>query len=154
MDALDPPEAKRLLGALVNARPDLLAEVAALASQELGAVGMEQVAEQVAQRVGRLRIEDVWDRSGSRSDGGDMDETEAAWAVVEDAVEPFVRDLERRIRLGRDPEALAICQGVRTSPRRRHDRVAMGAFASKALPDWVSFLTRILGKEPRKGRRR
>jgi hypothetical protein len=111
IDALDPPEAKRLLGALLDGRPDLLAEVAGLASRELGAVSVEGVAADVARAVGRLGIEDAWDRSGRRSDGSFVEETEAAWGVVEDAVEPFVRDVERRIRLGRDEEALALCQG-------------------------------------------
>ncbi|MGH7287055.1 MAG: hypothetical protein ACREI8_03455 [Myxococcota bacterium] len=112
IDALDGSEAKRLLGALLDARPDLLVDVAALASRELGAVSEERVADDVSRAIGRLRIEDVWDRPGQFSEGSHGDDSEASWAVVEDALDPFVQDLGRRIRLGRDAEALALCQGA------------------------------------------
>ena len=32
--------------------------------------------------------------------------------MLEETISPFLRDLERRIQLGREPEALAICQGA------------------------------------------
>ena len=189
IDALEGPEAKRLLGALLDARPELIAEVAALASSELSSISMDQVAEAIARTVGALSIEDVWNRPG-RFPEADGDDTEAAWATVEDAVQPSVTDLERRIRLGRDTEALAICQGTllglyrvhekygeqfldghapdavgdiagwvaetwrksggRARPRRARDRAALRAFVSEALPEWESFLIRIIGREPKK----
>ncbi len=48
VDALDGAEAKRLLAALLDVRPELLMEVAGLAEAELGAVTAEDLAEDVA----------------------------------------------------------------------------------------------------------
>jgi len=112
IDALEPIEAKRLLGSLLDTRPDLVPEVAALADAKLGEVSVESVAEEVAWAIGELRVEDIWDGSGSQSDGSYVEPTEAADAVVDDALAPFVQDLERRIRLGREDEAAGVCQGI------------------------------------------
>jgi hypothetical protein len=112
IDALEPIEAKRLLGSLLDTRPDLVPEVAALADAKLGEVSVESVAEKVAWAIGELQVEDVWDGSCSQPDGSYVDPTEAAYAVVDDALVPFVQDLERRIRLGREDEAAGVCQGI------------------------------------------
>jgi hypothetical protein len=144
IDALDAPESKRLLGALLDTRPDLMEEVAGLASRELGGVSVEGVAAEIARVVGRLRIEDVWDRAGRRSDGSFVEETEAAWGVVEDAAEPFVLDIERSIRLGRAEEALAVCQGALLGLYRVEQEQAdqfLGGYAPDAIGDvawWVA----------------
>lgn len=137
IDALDGPEAKRVLGALLDTRPDLLGEVAELAGSDLGGIDRERVADEVARTVGALRIEDAWVRSGPRADGSYVEETEAAWAVVEDAVEPFARDLERRIRLGRDAEARAICEGTLVG-LYRVDRKYGEQFLDGHAPDAIS----------------
>jgi len=112
IDALEPIEAKRLLGSLLDTRPDLVPEVAALADAKLGEVSVESVAEEVAWAIGELRVEDIWDGSGSQPDGSYVDPTEAAYAVVDDALAPFVQDLERRLGLGREDEAAGVCQGI------------------------------------------
>jgi len=194
LEALDAPEAKRLLGALLDKRPELLADVAALADAKLGAVTVEDVAEDVAFALGELGVEDVWEHSGAQSDGSYVEPSEAASTVVEEALSPFVEDLARRIGLGREGEALAVCQGtllglyrvaqaasegeagfldgygpdcirdtagfvIETwkrggtragsgSARRVRDWAAMHQFASEALPEWRSFLTRMLGRAP------
>jgi hypothetical protein len=113
IDALDGAEAKRVIAALVAARPALLPDVASLASRTLGAVDVEKTARRVAQALGRLGIEDVWDRPGQFSGRTyDDDDGTGAYRLVEERIEPFVRDLERRVRLGRDAEALALCKGT------------------------------------------
>ncbi len=194
IEALDASEAKRLLATLLDARPDLVAEAAALASAELGSMTVERVATDVAHAVEAVRVEDVWERSGPQSDGSYVEPVEAAWAVLEDSIARFTKDLERRIGRGREEEALAICEGAllglyrieqthgeglldghapdfiveaacsvlqtwkksggRARPRGARDWVAMRAFVSKNLPEWRSFLIRMLGREgKRRGRR-
>ena len=194
MDALDALEAKRLLGALLNTRPELLADAAALASAELGSVTVDRVAEDVARAVGALRIEKVWGRSGPQSDGSYVEPTEAVWTVFEESIAPFIEDLERRIRLGHEEAAIAICEGAllalyrveqvhgeafldghapdligeaagfmvdtwkksggRARPRSARHRAAMRAFVAENLPEWRSFLIRMLGREPKQRRSR
>lgn len=194
VDALEAREAKELLGRLLDARPELVQEAAALAGRDLGAVSVKRVAGEVARAVGALGIEDVWSRSGPQPDGGYVEPIEAAWSVLEAAIDPFLRDLERRIQLGREPEALAICQGVllglyrveqaegdefleghapdhlgeaaafvvetwkrgrgREKPRGPLDRDSMRAFFREELPEWKSFLIRVLGRAPKRLARR
>jgi hypothetical protein len=194
VDALAAPEAKRLLATLLDARPDLVAEVAALAGAELGSVTVQQVAEDVAGAIGALRIEKVWGRSGPQSDGSYVEPTEAVWTVFEESIAPFIEDLERRIRLDHQEAAIAICEGTllglyrvekvygegfldghapdligeaagfvvetwkksggRARPRGTRDWAAMRAFVSKDVPEWQSFLIRMLGREPKQRRRR
>ena len=43
---------------------------------------------------------------------GYVEPTEAAWEILEEAVEPFVADIERRIALGLEDAALQLCQGM------------------------------------------
>jgi hypothetical protein len=112
LDALDATESKRLLAAILAAHPELVAEAAELADAQLGAVTVEDVAEDVAFAVGELHVEDVWERSGPRADGEYVEPTEAAWTVVEEAVAPFIHDLARRLELGRRAEATVLCQGT------------------------------------------
>jgi hypothetical protein len=190
VDALEAREAQALLGRLLDARPELVEEAAALASHDLGAVRVKRVAGEVARAVGALRIEDVWSHSGPQRDGSYVEPTEATWIVLEAAINPFLRDLERRIELRREPEALAICQGAllglyrveqaagddfleghapddlrgaasfvvetwkrgrgRASPRGSLDRDPMRAFSREALPEWESFLIRVLGRAPKR----
>ena len=54
VDALDPREAQALLGHLLDARPELVEEAAALAAHDLGAVSVKRVAGGVARAVGAL----------------------------------------------------------------------------------------------------
>jgi len=112
VDAVDGAEAKRLLSALLAAHPELLAETADLADAQLRAVVMEDVAEDVASVLEELCVEDVWGRAGAQPDGSYVEPSEAAWDLVEETLAPYLRELERRVALGRREEATAVCQGT------------------------------------------
>ena len=112
LDALDATEAKRLLATILDAHPELVAEAGDLADAQLAAVTVEDVAEDVALALGALHVEDIWERSGTHADGEYVEPTEAAWAVVEEAVAPFIEDLARRVELGRRAETTVLCQGT------------------------------------------
>ena len=133
LDSLDGAEAKRLLGTLIDAHPDLLVEVAALTDEQLGAVTAESMAEEVAFALEGLSVEDVWERAGAHADGSYVEPTEAAWEVVEKTVAPFLADLARRAALGRAAEATAICQGVLLALYRVSD--GDGEFLEGHAPD-------------------
>jgi len=112
LGALDAAETKRLLATMLDAHPELVAEAADLADSELGSLTLEGVADNVVFELELLHVEDIWERSGTQHDGEYVEPTEAAWEVVEEAVEPFIEDLARRIELGRRAEATALCQGL------------------------------------------
>jgi hypothetical protein len=133
VDALDGAEAKRLLATILEAHPELLDTVADLANEQLADVTPEGVAEDVEFAVGALCVEDIWDRSGTQRDGEYVEPTEAAWTVVEEALSPFMADLERRIELGSGDEAAAVCQGTLLGLYRLSQRE--GEFLDGWAPD-------------------
>jgi len=135
IDVLDASERKRLLKSLLDAHPELLAETAATADAELSAVNVEDVAEDVALVVGELQIEDVWERSGAQlaSSAGTeptaSGKPQGSWS-----------------RLGRR------AQGEQ-GPGGSRDGAAMQAFVYENLPEWQTFLIRMLGRKPKQRRR-
>jgi hypothetical protein len=56
-------------------------------------------------------VDDVRGRAG-RHEWGYVEPTEAAWEVLEEAIEPFIEDIKRQSDLGLEKEALETCKGV------------------------------------------
>ena len=44
--------------------------------------------------------------------GGYVEPSEAAWNVIEKVVTPYFHDLERRVKLRHEDEALEVCKGI------------------------------------------
>lgn len=111
LDGLKPEEANDLLRRLLAAHPDLVDEAERTARSLLGAVTFEGIADEVEAAVRALHIADLNRRAG-RHQWGYVEPTEAAWDILEEALEPFIKDMKRRIKLGLEAEALEICKGV------------------------------------------
>ena len=43
---------------------------------------------------------------------GYIEPTQAAWNVIEKVVKPHFHDLERRLKLGHEDEAVEVCKGI------------------------------------------
>jgi hypothetical protein len=111
LDRLKAEEAQDALRRLLEAHPDLRIEAEEIARSLLREVDFEAVADEVEEAVGSFDIEDLNGRAG-RHEWGYVEPTEAAWEILEEAVAPFVEDMNRQIELGLEPEALEICKGV------------------------------------------
>jgi hypothetical protein len=155
VEALTADEKSRLLSTLLDAHLELVGEAAERAEAELGAVKSEAIAGAVARTLGALDIEDAWDRSGQRAHGEYVEETEATWAVIEEAIEPFLADLRRRLVLGRWDEADALCQGVLLGlDRLAVDPTELLADHAPDALDELAWLALDTWKKPPKGARR
>ncbi len=75
------------------------------------AVTLEAVADEVEDAVRAVDLDDVYSRSG-RHGSGYTEPGEAAWELIEEAIEPFLGDIERHARLGFEAAALEVCQGI------------------------------------------
>jgi hypothetical protein len=84
-------------------------------------VSIETVAAEVETAVDMLDLDDLNDRAGSHAQGY-VEPTEAAWELVEDAVEPFLEDIRRRAETGEDAAALNTCAGVVLGLYRLRDK--------------------------------
>jgi hypothetical protein len=111
LEQLEDGEAHALLRRLLAAHPDLRTEAEKLARALLCEVRFESVADDVEQALRTLNLDDLGSRAGRRRDGY-TSPTEAAWQLLEEAVDPFLSDLKRHLELGLYREALEICKGV------------------------------------------
>lgn len=74
-------------------------------------MSFESVADNVEHVARALDLDDLGRRAG-RHRGGYTEPSQAAWELLEEAVEPFLEDMERKMELGLKTEALEICKGV------------------------------------------
>lgn len=111
LERLEPGEAQVVLQRLLAAHADLRAEAEQIARGLLGEVTLESVADDVEHALRSLDLDALGSRAG-RHRGGYTSPTEAAWELLQEAVDPFLSDLKRQMKLGLEMEALEICKGI------------------------------------------
>lgn len=111
LEHLEGSETHALLRRLLAAHPHLRTEAEELARALLREVRFESIAEDVEQAPRTLNLDDLGSRAGRHRDGY-TSPTEAAWQLLEKAVDPFLLNLKRYLELRLDREALEICKGV------------------------------------------
>jgi hypothetical protein len=111
-DCLDVPsgdEAQIALQDLLSSRPDLILDARRAANALLATVSFADVAADVVDALQALDLDDL--DAGPRP-GGYVEPSEAAWNVIEKVVTPYFHDLERRVKLRHEDEALEVCKGI------------------------------------------
>lgn len=111
LDALSDAEHAAVLAAVLALHPELRPEAEDAARRLLGDASIENVAESVARALEELPLDAIATRSGRIRGRGYVHATEAAWEIVNDAVEPFLTDMRRRALLGLDA-AGAVAAGI------------------------------------------
>jgi hypothetical protein len=140
---LDERERAGVLAALLTDRSELHAEVERLAAALLGHVRVESVAVEVRTELAELELIDLAVRAGRQPGGGYVHETDAAYELVEAAVQPFVDDLHRRARVGMHEAAAKLALGVLTGlylcrgPRDGTVLAYAGTDTTEELAAWV-----------------
>jgi hypothetical protein len=112
LDRLGPEEAARLLPQLLKSHPELRIEIEALALKLITTVDPEEVADDLEFEFSGIHQEEIWDRSGSDSDGSYTAPDEAAGQLCEEALAPFLEDLRRLLSMGQADSALAQVKGM------------------------------------------
>lgn len=111
VDALTPEQANWLLAVLLRRHEDLLPEAEALMDDQWSQVEPDDVAEELIETWRALDIDDLNQRSAP-SRYGYTSPDEAAWELLEEPLEPWQKDIRRRLALSRRQEALRVLQGV------------------------------------------
>lgn len=111
LDALSGAEHGRVLTELLTSHPELRSEAEDTARRLLDDASVDAIAESVARALEELPLDALAMRSGRIRGRGYVHETEAAWEIVEEAVEPFLVDLRRRAGLGLKT-AVAVATGI------------------------------------------
>ncbi len=105
-------ERGQVLDALVAERPDLAVEAERLAAALLSSASIGEVADEVALALLGIPLDALGARTGRVRGRGYVHEVDAAWELVEEAIEPFRSDLERRAALGSSDAASALVIGI------------------------------------------
>jgi repressor LexA len=109
VDVLTGEEAGAVLRALLKAHPDLLPDARLAADRQLATVSFSDVAERVCAGLQALDLDDLDAGPHAR---GYVESSEAAWYAIERVVAPYINDLERRVKLRHEDEALQVCSGI------------------------------------------
>ena len=100
-----------MLHQLVATSPAIRKKAEEIASTLLVDVDLEEVAQEVLLELDSLVVEDVWDNSGSTRDGY-VDPGDCAWQMFEDALEPFLQQLQKCQNLSMNDQAKLYCMGI------------------------------------------
>ena len=111
LDSLKPDEAQEVLVRLLKVHPDLLSEAEQTAKSLLHEVSYEDIAEEIEFAMSGLDYDDLNARAGS-DEWGYVEPSEAAEEILAETVKPFLEDMQRRLELGLEADALEICKGL------------------------------------------
>jgi hypothetical protein len=112
LERLTSEETARLLPLLFKRHPELREEAESLAMMLITMVVPEEVADDLEFAFGGITQEDIWDRAGSDSAGRYTEPGEAAAELCEEALAPFLDDLERLLEMGLGAPALEQVKGI------------------------------------------
>lgn len=101
-----------MLDALITERPEPSREAERLAVELLGSVSIDQAASDVEAALTRIPLDALGSRVGRVRGRGYLDETDAAWELVEETIEPFRSDLRRRAAVGACDAAASLAVGI------------------------------------------
>ena len=145
-------ESAEVLCELLREHPAISSEADAIAKRMLAEADYEEIASEVEDAVLEPELDELNSRAG-RTRWGYVDPADAAWELMNEAVEPFLDELRRCIKLGMREGAIATCQGIVLGLYRcrgRHpDHVVEWApdFVEQTATETVAILTREqLGK--------
>lgn len=101
-----------MLDGLLSARPDLRELAETHAVRLVSTADSAAVADAVAGTLLDLDIMELNGRAGYRPGHGYVHESEAAYEILEEALDPYLRDLERRAALGLTAAATELAVGI------------------------------------------
>jgi len=112
LDALSAAEKAAVLDELLAARPDLRQPAETYAAQVMAGADRSAVADDVEDALQGLGIEELNTRAGYRPGRGYVHPAEAADEILDEALQPFLDDLQRRAGLGMRSAAVELAAGI------------------------------------------
>ena len=140
-----------MLNLLLIAHPVLNEEAERIATDFLTAVSVVQVASEVEAALTWISLDALAARSGRVRGRGYVHESEAAWELVEEAIEPFRSDLDRRAALGLLDAAADLAVGIVAGLYRTRvpEEGTVLAYAGEDMP--VDLASEVLDRAERLG---
>lgn len=104
-------ERASILAAHVDDNPELRERAESIAKRLLSTIDVTAISDLIAETILDLNIEDLANRAGPRRHGC-VEPTDAAWQLLEEAMEPWIDDLRRRGRLGFNQAATGLATAM------------------------------------------
>lgn len=97
---------------MIAERPELAVEAERLSAELLASVSVDAVVSDVVAALTGIELESLGSLSGRVRGRGYVHEVDAAWELIEQAIEPFRTDVERRSSLGSSDAASELVVGI------------------------------------------
>jgi hypothetical protein len=110
-DKITPDEAIEILRQLTETDNDLKTKIIKLAEDLFRDVDVEQICEDVFYTLDGIDVHDLWDRAGPKTDGYTSPE-DMSVQMFEEALEPFIQNMKRLLKLNIHQEAKLNCMGI------------------------------------------
>jgi len=111
MERLSPEEAVAVLHQLLDKHQELRSEAEQFATKLVSSSSIEDIAQDVHDRITSIDLDDLNGRAGAHS-WGYVGPDQAAQDLLEEAVEDLVEDMKRKLELGLVSAAEVVCAGV------------------------------------------
>jgi len=108
---LSPEESTAVLGHLVEKHPELRAEAEEFAAALISSQSIDEISSAVFEALTAVDLEALNTRAGAHS-WGYMGPREAALALLQESIEPWIEDMKRKANLGFVSAAETVCVGV------------------------------------------
>ncbi len=104
-------DAFAILSRLAKEDPKIATRIEQIAMDYLSDVDIEDIASQVYLGLDSIEVEELWDRSG-RTRNGYVEPAEMAFQMFEEALEPFLDEMQKYQNLSMFAEAKGYCIGI------------------------------------------
>ena len=111
LDKIQPTEALVILRKLAESDTGIKKRIAEIAEDLIKDVDIDEICDDVFSTLDFIDVHELWGRSGASSDGYTSPE-DMAYEMVEEALDPFEKEVHRLFDLGMGQEAKLSCMGV------------------------------------------
>lgn len=111
LEIIDPAEALKILRILSESDKKLAAQIENLFFEYIQKIDMGDIATNILSELNFLAVEDLWERSGSTSNGY-IEPGEAAWTMLEEVITPYIEKMKRYHALKMFSEEMMYCMGI------------------------------------------
>jgi hypothetical protein len=111
LNKISPNEALTILKQLSKIDKDLKKKIIELAEDLFSDVDVDEICEAVFYALDGIDVHELWDRAGPKTDGYTSPE-DMSVEMIEEALEPFVQEMQRLLDLKKHIEAKLYCMGI------------------------------------------
>ena len=110
-DKISPNEALKILRQITKTDKNLKKKIIELAEDLFRDVDVDEICDAVFDALDGINVHELWDRAGPKTDGYTSPE-DMSVEIFEEALEPFVQEMQRLLDLKMHQEAKLYCMGI------------------------------------------